>query len=126
AVAMPVIERYAEIAALFQEQLGRPERQQRAIADFGERIFVTVMAVGIGEERERRGEEGDRRFRRVLRREDKERQEIFIETRTLAATAHARGIDAARQVAGNGPAEIGLPLHVVEIVAVNMDGAVKL
>jgi hypothetical protein len=52
AVAMAVIGRDPEVAALDQEKIGRGEFQQGAVADLGDGILIAMVAVGIGRRRE--------------------------------------------------------------------------
>src|ERR1041385_6786441 len=80
------------------------------------------MAVGIGEEGEGRGEEGNGRFRCGFRRQHEEGQEVL----SVASTGDVCCVDAAGEVRREGPAETGLPFHVVKIVAMEMDGAVEI
>src|SRR6185369_5006474 len=123
AIEMIIIERDTEIAPLAQEEFGRTQFKKSPIGRLGERVLPAMMTVGISEERISRGEEGDRRRCRPARRQDEERDMVFLLWRVTAF--NMQSINAAAQIRGHLPADVALPTGVIKVVAVEMNGAIE-
>ena len=121
---MPIVGRNSEIATPDQEQVARRELQQRAVADFRDWILVAVVAVGISHECCGRGDEGDRRPGFAPGRADEEGDEVLAGF--ILGASHMSGIEATGQIGRYSPGKIGFPAAVVEIVVVEMDGAIEI
>src|SRR3954469_15573869 len=83
--------------------------------------FVRHAFVGVGKIGEGREEHGDRRGRGAAPWADDEREMVFV-----IAGAETNGVDTAGQLLGDSEGEIDVPAGIVEIVGVEVDGAVLL
>ena len=118
AVRMGIVERGAVFAVLVEEELVRVECRELAGEQLAEGAVEGQMLVRIGHVLDRRQQEGD--ACRAARRRQHHEGHVLLG----ALRPEPRGVDPARHPRRHGPFEIDVPAGVVEVVVVEVDGAV--
>ena len=130
AVGVAVVEGAAEFGVVVHVEVGMAEREEAVHQRLGTARGDVLAVVGIGDIGAGRGEKGDFRAASrggMARRADEERQ-VVLAGRLLVACpgADMQGVGAALEVVGYVEGDRGLPAGVVEVVVVEVDGAVLL
>ena len=119
AVAVRVVVRAPQFPVLAQEHLGLTKSEEAFVEVLDVVAVHPVMRVGVSHESCRGCDEGDRCCGFALLGTDEERDPAFI---VIGAKTHC--VEAATGPRRDSPGEVGLPATVVEIVVMEVDGAV--